>query len=454
MIFADDYSSVILPEGKAFVVLGNTAMATSPMGRQLSFSGAVAPTSPQLATEVNSQNWYIPWGQGNQLPQEMLNVIKKDPVMPQLIKWKASVAAGRGVRAVQVIDVDQNGQEIYRFINDPEIKAFQSNPQIYRWLLEAYTDIYSLGNQGSEMILSKDRNKFTNIVHQEMKYARYLERKNGVVTNVCLNANWPSVQENDKYSTILPVIDIYGLDPVEQVRQDTNKYKFWYPGSYPSAGDDLYQVPSWWSLEESGIMAIRRAIPKFKKSMLERRMMLLYHVQIPASWWDLRFKGFRDKTEQEKRTIQRKVLSDLNKALTDPENAGKAFLTEYDVDLNGKEKGVWKIVPIKDGEKDGKYLEDFHESTANVFYGHGVDPTLPGFASSEMGQRSGGSDKREAWLLYQESIISDRQIVTSQLDFMAEYNGWKSRYEDFKWIHLDKVLTTLDTGAGTKKVVS
>lgn len=453
MIFSDDNSYAILPESKTFVVLGNTAMASSPMSK-LAPLGAVAPTSPQLAAEVDSQNWYIPWGEGNRFPLDVIDVIKKDPVIPQLIRWKASVAAGRGVRAVQVTDIDSTGQETYEVLKDPEIKAFQSNPQIYRWLIEAYTDLYSLQNQGSEMIISKDRSKITNIIHQEMKYARYLERKKGVVTEVCLNANWPSVQEKDQYSTILPVIDIYGLDPIAQVREASNKYKFWYPGSYPSPGDDLYQTPTWWSLEKSEIMSIRRAIPKFKKSLLERRMMLVWHVEIPGTYWAMRFPGFEKKSEAEKRAIHKKVLKDINDNLTNPNNSGKAFFSEYAIGLDGKELGHWKINQLTDNQKEGKDLADFHESTANVFYAFGVDPTLPGFASSEMGQRSGGSDKREAWLLYQESIISDRQLITAQLDFIAEYNGWKTKYPDFKFIHIDKVLTTLDTGKGTQKVVS
>ncbi len=451
MIFSEDNAYAILPESRAFVVLNGSG---SGAGRQIQFTGAVNPTSPQLKTEVESQNWFIPWGDGNRLPLDILDVVNKDPVIPQLIRWKSSVAAGRGVRAVQVMDIDSNGQELLQVINDPDIKTFQSNPQIYRWLIEAYTDLYTFQNQGSEMIISKDRSKITNIVHQEMKYTRYLAREKGLVTNVCLNANWPAAEEDDQYSTILPVIDIYGLDPVAQVRDSSKKFKFWYPGSYPSPGDDLYQTPTWWSLEKSEIISIRRAIPKFKKSIMERRMMVLFHVQIPSNWWELTYPGFTKKTEAEKRKIYKDVVRQINNQLTNPENAGKALVSTYQMTIDGKKAGGWEITPIDDKSKEGKDLADFHESTANVFYGFGVDPTLPGFASSEMGQRSGGSDKREAWLLYQESIISDRQLITSQLDFIAEYNGWKARYPDFKFVHIDKVLTTLDTGAGTRKVVS
>lgn len=444
MIFSDNMGEAFLPDAKAYVVMEGQSEKT--VGAQ--------PSMPIKDVEHMQSQFYIPWGVGNLFPEDVLGVIKKDPAMPQLIRWKASVAAGRGLRAVEVIDLDSEGNDIYKPINDLEIKSFYESPQLYRWMLEAYTDLYTFQNQGSELILTKDRSKIVQLVHQEMRYARFAERNDdGILDKIILNANWPRVNEVDEYSTEVPVIDIYNYDPIEQVKQGKD-YKYWYPGSYPAAGDDVYQTPTWWGLVESKWQDVRKQIPIFKKFLIKNRMHILYQIHIPALYWSSIYKDWNSKTPAERAKLKKAKLDELNKFLTNPENAGKAFASDYFInEQNGNEYGKWEIKNFKDGEKEGKHLEDFQESTANMFYAFGVDPTLPGFASKDIGSRSGGSDKREAWLIYKEAIIPDRHMITEQAMFVAQYNGWIKRYPNLKLIHIDKVLTTLDTGAGTKKTV-
>jgi hypothetical protein len=45
-------------------------------------------------------------------------------------------------------------------------------------------------------------------------------------------------------------------------------------------------------------------------------------------------------------------------------------------------------------------------------------------------------------------------MLLEPLDFVAEYNGWKERYPGLTFKFRDTILTTLDTGAGTKPVAA
>ena len=110
---------------------------------------------------------------------------------------------------------------------------------------------------------------------------------------------------------------------------------------------------------------------------------------------------------------------------------------------------------VTDSMLDGKYVEDNLEAAANIFYALGVDPTIVGFAGgSKQGARSGGSDKREAYLIALQMMMPMRDMILEPLEFIAEYNGWKARHPNLRFRFRDTILTTLDTGAGTAKKLS
>jgi len=89
----------------------------------------------------------------------------------------------------------------------------------------------------------------------------------------------------------------------------------------------------------------------------------------------------------------------------------------------------------------------------------GQNPTISGAGKAGSGQqRSGGSDIREGDLVETSVLNLERNVFMEPLylmrDFNREVGGISEWSEDLVFRVRDTVLTTLDTGAGTKKVVS
>jgi len=439
-------SMAFVPESRAMVFMGADGGE-----RKIFNTLGGKPSMPRNSREpVNSG--VINWGDGNSMPVEILKEIRADSSIEQIIRWKANIAVRRGLVAMQVTDHDDQGNEVLKYIKDAEIQEFYSNKRFKRWHLESFLDLYSFQNAGSELILSKDRSKILQLVHQEVMYSRFEERQaDGSIKNVVLSGDFPYITATNVAK--VPLIDPYSYNNIADVRNGKD-FKYWYPTNFPSIGDnDLHQTPSWWGFVKSGWKDVRKMIPKAKVAMMKNRMLVLYMIEIPSTYWQTQNSNWSSLSKEEKMAIKKAKLDEMNEFLTDMENHGKGIITEFPVDDQGKAFHGWKITPIGDKSKEGMYLDDFQESTALMFYAFGVDPTLAGFASKEMGSRSGGSDKREALLIYEETIQPERDLALEAALFVAEYNGWMDKYPGFKLCHTDKVLTTLDTGGGTKKVV-
>lgn len=437
-------SMAILPEARAVAYMADELNPSA-------LSLGAAPSRPFQSRERIYQD-AISWGEGNRLPLDILAEVRIDPSIEEIIKWKSKISVRRGVTAMQVVDHDDKGNEVLKYIKDAEVQGFFSSTQFKRWHLETFMDLYTFQNAGSELILSKDRSKILQLVHQEVMYSRFQKRDaSGRIANMLLSADFPYVADRDVAK--IPLIDPYSYTNLADVR-DGKDFKYWYPTNFPSIGDnDLYQTPSWWGFVKSGWKDLRKMIPKAKAAMMKNRMLILYMIEIPSTYWKSQHPNWDSLSKEDRIQIKKDKLTEVNEFLTNVENHGKGLITEFPVDETGKAYQGWKITPIGDKAKEGMYNDDFQEITALLFYAFGVDPTLAGFASKEMGSRSGGSDKREALLIYEETIQPERELALEAPLFVAQYNGWTQKYPGFKLVHTDKVLTTLDTGGGTKKVV-
>jgi hypothetical protein len=123
-------------------------------------------------------------------------------------------------------------------------------------------------------------------------------------------------------------------------------------------------------------------------------------------------------------------------------------MTDKWLDHNSKEQGI-VINVLEDKSGESKYNEDYSDGQANLLYALGTDPSLFGFQSKDI-QRSGGSDKRQAFDIFIAKSTPYRSRILSPLKFIAEYNGWTKRFPRLTFKFRDTLLTTLDTGGSTK----
>jgi hypothetical protein len=399
-----------------------------------------------------------PWGDDNNFPRKILDLYSKDPIIPETFNKKVAMINMSDVIPLRVLGYNDDQSEIVEYVDDVEINTFLNNVSNRRYLQETTTDMVWFFNAFPELIMSRDRSKILYISHQEAANCRYEKRDSQAeVQYVHLNANWPQVQANDPLTVKRRCLNPYRYDRIDWAR-NLPQGSFIYPINIPTPGCEFYQLATHDSIRTSGWLDIHLLVPRFKKAMMQNEMTIKYHIKVDPRYWAVLYgKENWDKWSIEvRKTKKREWLKEMNKSLTDVENAGVSILTEKNWNsVSGKYEEYVEITAVTENMREGKYILDGLEAAANLFYAMGIDPTIVGFAGGEkMGAKSGGSDKREAWLIMTAMLKPFRDPILEPYYFAAEFNGWMAKYPGLKFRHRDVILTTLDTGKGTKKVLS
>jgi hypothetical protein len=228
-----------------------------------------------------------------------------------------------------------------------------------------------------------------------------------------------------------------------------------FPTNFPSPNKTYYQVPAWDGARLAGWVEIASKIPAMLKVLYEKAFRIRYHIEISEDFLPDRF-GIEtwDGMDQDARqNAKRELLDEMDEILSGGENAYKSFITFYKISPQSMEDyGGIKITSIKDETNLDKEFVTQSAADEQMLVAMGVDPALLGAGKIGSGQqRSGGSDKREAYLIYCASLSLERQLAFEPIYLMRDYNGWD---EDIVFRVRDTILTTLDTGKGTEKKLS
>lgn len=140
--------------------------------------------------------------------------------------------------------------------------------------------------------------------------------------------------------------------------------------------------------------------------------------------------------------IQQEVFTDINRWLSNPDNAGQALISAVFTGLDGKEHKAWEIVEIETKANSQAQAEktELQEISSIIFFAMGLDSKLigntPGDATS-----SGGTDLRERFLVKQIQFAPLQQLMLRPLEVISRFNKWDSH---LVWQIDREVLTTLD----------
>lgn len=418
---------------------------------------ATQPTMPRVTnTETGPGTEVENWGEDNDFPQQIIDLYSKNTLIPRLLGDKASELVGGGLVAMRVTGF-KNGQEEMEWIDDPEIKSWLDDFQLNRTLFEMANDLLWFYNGWVELIPSVDRSRIVGLVHQEASFCRWEKQStNGKCENVHLSADWPTPKKET--TKILPAIDPYAWDSIDKVRAST-KTNFLYHYNIPTAGKTFYQLAYHDSVRTSGWLDILQAVPAFKKYLLKNSMSIKYHFEIDAEYWPAYFgeKEWEKADAATQLSLKKTWLKAMTDALTDVEKAGNSIVTEkvFDQAALKDYRSYVTIHTLNDATKDGSYLKDILEGNNQVLYAFGADPTTIGYnGGGDQAQRSGGSDKREAWLINNLRLQPIRNFLLEPIRWAARYNGWEKRHPGFKIMTKDSILTTTDTGFGQKQAIN
>lgn len=440
------------------------------------------------------------WGEDNRFPQNIEQQMAYCGIGKSALDWKARALWGAGIIPGKVVGYEDEGKkEIFEPLDREKYKivySFIEARSFFRWAIEYLQDWVWYFNCFPEMILSKDGKSITGFVHQESNDSRFKQMDDqGRIKKVYLSKLWGAAKDqyarfdptkslpglvnsrklnevDNKFIKQLDCIDMYDnvnslqiiADSLTQSRKKDALKSAILPVNYPSVNKTYYQVPYWDGARLGGWIEIACKIPSLIKTLYNKAFRIKYHIEVPESYFGRKYG--EDKwdamTDADQQQCRVKLLQDMEDFLSGDENAFKSFISFFDVDPHDKkESGRVKITVIEDKSNIDKELITQSAADVEILIAMQVHPSL--FSAGMTGSmfRSGGgsgSDIREAYLVYNALLNLERNVFLEPLYLVRDYNrivGGISEWEDDIVFRVrDTVLTTLDQGRGTQKVVS
>lgn len=391
---------------------------------------------------------YVSWGESNMYPDDAERTIRGTSVLQTGLNYKVRCCYGQGVVPVRVEGYDANGNDVISPVEDASLMKYFRGWSFRNYHSGVLRDVIKFGNAFPLLVFNKEGNKIVRVDVLNARHCRIsVDKKKLLVYGDFANSS------PDKANTV--VYDLLDeADPFFDLewRKDTGKLSgaaiaFPRLKNYFS-NNDYYASPDWAAALESGWVDIAHKIPTFLNRAYENAMHLMWHVQIPADYWDKQFPRSDYKNPEERMELIQGFMDNFEKELTDTKNANKSLFTQYAVDENGRSFGEWKIDRL-DGEiKAEERLSTSAAANSEILFSLMVNPSVLG-AGMPGGPYSGnagsGSDIREGLLVSMILSYVEKQLVLDPVELMLRFNG----YDDVDLRYRNITLTTLDSGHHT-----
>ncbi|HAN19622.1 MAG: hypothetical protein A2X13_14720 [Bacteroidetes bacterium GWC2_33_15] len=395
--------------------------------------------------------WFEP---GNDFPNNtLMPYLRKSPALRSGIDYKIALHVGQGLYAVKVTDYNQDGSEITEPYFNPALDKFINSRMITKYRADAYQNLFEYAMAFPQIIMNKSGNTFATIKSIDAPWCRFTKKENGVIKKCLISSLWPDVSGKEDYE-VVDVIDLEGTEDEILARAKELK-NFIYPLNKNTTGNIYYQLPSWDSARECKHLDISIKIGEFLMYMFDNQMSIKYHIKIPYAYWDKKYPKEDYVSNEQKTERKAKIQADLDAVeqnLTTTKNAKKAIITHFELNPQGKPEEKWEIDVIEDKFKSDEYLPQAAASNAEIFTSLNINPAVKGLSLSggPYSNSGGGSDIREAFLIDNALAFLSRHEVNAPVEMMARHNFKLD--DDIKIKDRSIILTTLDSGCGTKKL--
>jgi hypothetical protein len=402
---------------------------------------------------ANASHW-VPWGHTDDHPRHVALMVRKSTVARAALQRMTKNIYGQRLFTYKVTGYDAESNPVIEHLPIPEWEQIirQSNFNIVR--IGLAQDYAYYGINYPEIRFNGNKTKVWGIDYQKATHTRMqlMDPDTGYIPYVFVSGRFPNAMENQCLK--IPVIDFIRYpDQIEAIRNDFNTFKYIMPQFWPDVLNDYYPEVFWYSAKEH--IEIATAIPVYKKALFKNQMSIKYEIQIPFEYFYELYPNFKTMKEDEQDAIVDALYDDIIENLTGAENAQKAIMSFYKTGKDGKPVGQWVIKAIDDKVKSDQWLPDEAAAGSQILFAMMQNPALSGQGNTggdfSGGANNGGSNIRESGLDMRSLAQADRDITNSYFNFIRDYNGWDP---DAQLGTQDMVLTTLDTGGGTKKTLS
>ncbi|MCX6231152.1 MAG: hypothetical protein NTZ33_06370 [Bacteroidetes bacterium] len=395
-----------------------------------------------------------PWCDNNDFPTKANEIIRTVGVLNTGLKYTRNFTIGQGIFPVNVIGYDDKGNELLKVIEDPKLINFCEGRLVRRYMEKALRDFLKFGVANVQLIPNADASQLVGLNALNAVFNRYTVAKNGLIEKVIVSGKFP-----DSPGTEFEAFDLLDeYDPMADLfrRKVSGNLKgksvvFAIKDSW--SNNDYYSEPAWWSAYLAGWIDIAKVVPKFLVKAYENQISWKWHIQIPYAFWDKKFPAADYPDAEKRKTAIEEYMDLIETNLCGEENADKPIFTFFEINPNnGKVEEQWIIKPLENKLNNDQNLITSAAANSEILFSLMINPNVmgAGMPGGTYAGNQGGSNIREAFLVNIANAWLDRQNLLDPLECFLEYNGVKDVQLRFR----NTILTTLDTGAGSKKTLS
>lgn len=397
--------------------------------------------------------WAI-WGSANNLlPQEMMKDIETCGILNTIIEAGARFGLGEGMDPV-ILKKEGGKKTIDKHVDDKEILDFIEDNNANEHNFGFMRDLLGMGNGICRFMLDKECKRIVSFQRDDVSEIRF-EKKNkkGKIENVYYCAEWDKVH-GDKDNRIFKIPLLDSSNPLKDLRGKAEKgiYEHAFAFRYPSWGKHYYSVPLWYA--QYKWVKIAQGVPEMKAAMFENNIRLKYMVVIYDQYWSNAYEDWDDIDDAEREVRRNALYDEIDGWLTGGKNAYKSIYVDGVFSLDGKPQQFIEIKPIDDTTKQGELLPDSAAANSEIAFAMLFNLAIVGGnQSSGLYESSqGGSNVRESILMQIIIREVERMYIRKIWNIIKRFNEWDVKYPGLEFILQATILTTLDTGAGSKPV--
>lgn len=398
---------------------------------------------------------YVPWGDDNNWPERSEEIVGSIGVLNTGIDYRCRTCAGNGVVPVTLKGIDEKFREIYEPYSDLDVIQMLNSHWFRLHQFDALRDLFKLGNAFTTLVFNNANNKIVRVDTLNARHCRLSVNKDKLLVYNDFANGGP-----DETAWVLPMLD--ERDPLDDLmwRKDTGRLDGIGAIAFPRmknyfSNNDYYARPAWDAVKKAGWLDVYREVPKFLKTIYTNAMSLMWHVNVPYSYIEEKFREekYASMTDEERNQEYNRWMDDIEKNLCSCENANKAFFTPYLDDAQGRGDGKWQITKLDSTASADEKLTTSVAANSEILFSLMINPSvlgagMPGGAYA--GNSGSGSDIREAFMVSVFLNYFERQLVLDPVESMLRFNGHKNI--DIKYRNL--LLSTLDTGHSSEEKIS
>ena len=385
-------------------------------------------TLAEIPQEEHSGYEWAPWGLGDYLPTAIRCKFEEVGIAGRVQYDLAKMLYGNGLVYYRRKDL-QEGNAEPAYI--PQIEDWiEENMIETEWLFPQLLDYRYNWNSFSEMILSKDASLITSIYHKEAEFCRLGKQnpRNFKIEKIYYSPYFkqmtsPPIQKRKQ----IPLIPWFGrrkfIDKLGTSR------KFAWHTRIKTPGTVYYARPYWLGLiRENGWLDVAAKVPEIINSMQSNQIILKYQINIPESYFKVRYLDWDGYSDDERNDIIDKLITTIETELTDTKNAFKTITTIFKQnEITQKDEGKLEIIAIDDKVKANSWVPSSNAADAQIIQSLGGHPSMIGLApeGGSMGAGS-GSDKRELFNIEIDTNTVEQIKILEPLNYIAMYNRTES----------------------------